>query len=70
MTAQDLYVARKDRAQHPDGRFDKAGCWYPSADESRPCCRPIREPSRSYPYSLMRHCRTLRHCRQLQEALA
>lgn len=60
----ELY-ARKVRYHHPNGKFDKAGRWYPDDDERQECCKGIRAPSRSYPYSLMTHCRTARHVAHL-----
>jgi len=55
------YLERRDRIKHPDGYFDGPGRWYPSERELRKCCENIRRPSRRYPYSLMVHCRTLKH---------
>jgi len=49
------YIARRDRAKHPSGRFDNGGRWYPSEDEARACCVTIRAPSRRWPHSLMLH---------------
>jgi hypothetical protein len=63
--AYEAYVARQDRSQHPDGRCDSGGRWYPSESEQQACCRGIRSPSRSYPWSLMTHCRTLDHVAHL-----
>lgn len=54
------YIDRRDRTSHPDGKFDKASRWYPSVDEEQTCCT-VRSPSRSYPFSLMVHCRTIKH---------
>jgi len=59
------YIARRDRAKHPLGRFDRAGRWYPDESEARACCAGIRAPSRRWPYSLLLHCRTARHVAQL-----
>lgn len=56
-----LYRARRARLAHPDGRFDRAGRWYPAESEWRACCARIRPPSRRWPYSLLLHCRTRRH---------
>jgi hypothetical protein len=47
----------------PLGKRDSGGRWYPSADESCSCCRPVREPSREYPQSLYKHCHTIKHIR-------
>lgn len=44
------------------GKFDKAGRWYPDESEERECCKPIRPPSRRFPFSLLSHTRTLKHC--------
>ena len=70
--AHALYELRRDRLMHPRGTFDKGGRWYPSADEECDCCHHIRTPSRSWPYSMLMHCRTFKHCKQLvakQEAV-
>lgn len=58
--AQD-YINRQARNQHPDGSFDNAGRWFPSAREECGCCSNVRSPSRSWPYSLMKHCRSVEH---------
>jgi hypothetical protein len=55
------YLARQNRERHPDGSFDKGGRWYPSEREQRECCAFIRSPSRAWPYSLMKHCRSVEH---------
>jgi len=62
--ATTIYLARKDRSQHPDGHFDSKKRWYPSASEEQDCCRGIRTPSAAYPYSLLVHCRTAQHVAQ------
>ena len=51
----------QDRRQHPDGFFDKQGRWYPSEYERCECCDKIRSPSRAFPYSYNRHCRSVEH---------
>jgi hypothetical protein len=63
--AYQTFKTRQDRSEHPDGKFDRGGRWYPSEDEEQACCGRIRSPSRAYPYSLMTHCRTLRHVAKL-----
>ena len=62
--AANLYLARRDRRAHPAGSSDPYR-WYPSDDESQDCCGCIREPSRAYPWSLMTHCRTVKHIAHL-----
>lgn len=63
--AKQIYIERKSRAKHPDGEFDSGGRWYPTAAEKCSCCDTIRKPSRSWPYSLMLHCRTASHIANL-----
>jgi len=60
-----LYLARRARLAHPAGSFDSGGRWYPADSEKRACCDSIRSPSRRWPWSLMRHCRSLEHCARL-----
>ena len=55
------YLDRQVGVSQPDGRNDKAGRWYPSDAEGRPCCDDIRSPSRRWPLSLFKHCKTLKH---------
>jgi len=59
------YEDRRERRTHPNGHTDKGGRWYPSDAESQPCCRGVRGPTRSFPWSLMLHCRTLKHVASL-----
>ena len=59
--AATVYQERQARLQHPEGEFDGAGRWYPSDRERQPCCDKIRGPSRRYPHSLNKHCRSLEH---------
>lgn len=63
--AAEEYIARKTRKSHPDGDFDNGMRWYPSKDERCECCDYIREPSRTWPYSLLLHCRTIGHVAEL-----
>ena len=66
-TALSEFHARQSRDTHPSGYFDDKGRWYPSDEETQPCCEDIRTPTRRFPYSLMVHCRTLRHVAQLHD---
>jgi hypothetical protein len=61
------YIARQSRYTHPDGKFDCGGRWYPAEDEQRDCCKHIRPPSKSYPYSYLVHCRSAEHIAELYE---
>jgi len=55
------YESLQSRKTNPSGAFDDAGRWYPNESEKCDCCDTIRSPSRKWPYSLMTHCRTLKH---------
>ena len=66
---QEVYESRKSRITHPNGSFDKAGRWDPDETEFQDCCRYIRKPSRTYPYSLLKHCRSKKHIRNLVKSL-
>lgn len=62
---KNIYEFRKDRRSHPDGNFDKQKRFYPSVRETCSCCESIRTPSISWPFSLMKHCRTKKHIQQM-----
>lgn len=68
--AHECFVRRKDRDEHPTGKFDKGGRWYPASQEEQICCSDVRSPSRSWPYSLMLHCRTAKHIAMLFDVQA
>ena len=55
------YLKLKNRKTHPEGTFDSGGRFYLAESEKCVCCRGIRSPSRAYPYSEMKHARTLKH---------
>jgi hypothetical protein len=63
--ANNCYLRRKNRTEHPDGTFYSKGRWYPSKEEKRECCERVSGPSKAYPYSLMLHCRTAIHIAEL-----
>ena len=61
VAAAEIWIARRDRQQHPGGHFDHLGCWWPSEAEWRECCnKPVR-PSVLYRYTLSLHCRSVAH---------
>jgi hypothetical protein len=45
------------------GRCDSGGRWYPEGDEKVSCCKSIREPSRSFPWSYYKHSKSAKHIR-------
>lgn len=51
----------KSRTYRPSGKTDNGGRWYPSTGEKRECCNLIREPSRAFPWSLYKHCNSVKH---------
>ena len=60
-------IAEYLSGRRPDGLNDKGGRWYPSEAEKCSCCRAIRSPSRSFPFSLLNHCQTKKHILKLIE---
>lgn len=61
-----LYASRRERRSHPEGKFDDAGRWYPSACEDMDgFSGSIRSPSRAWPHSYMLAARTKKHCSAL-----
>lgn len=66
MEAAQEFLARQRNQKHPDGKFAGAGRWYPDPDTERcVCCESIRPPSRAWPSSLNKHCRTAIHVANL-----
>lgn len=63
--AARTYYLRKHRLEHPQMFWDNAKRAYPEDDEWCECCDTIRPPSRAYPYSLMKHCRSVEHVAHL-----
>ena len=59
------YLARQARESHPKGEFDNAQRFYPSQQERQDGCDYIRRPSRTWPFSLMTHCRSIEHVANL-----
>lgn len=59
------FIKREERVSHPAGSFDKAKRWTPGKSEECSCCESLRGPSRSFPDSLNKHCRTIAHVANL-----
>lgn len=59
------YARRQERSEHPEGTFDNARRWYPTAEEDCGVTKWARDPSRSFPFSYMSACRSLDHCEDL-----
>lgn len=61
-----VYEARRDRIVNPEGKFDNAGRWYPSAaEDADDYTMTVRSPSRSWPYSYLTAARTRKHVKAL-----
>ena len=65
LLAAKEYKARQERRHHPAGEFDNGGRWYPAKEERQACCEGIRSPSRAWPMSYNRHCRSVQHVASL-----
>jgi len=60
---ENVYTRRQARLTHPEGHFDKARRFEPSADEDGgDITHRIRTPSRAWPWSYMTACRAKKHC--------
>ncbi len=55
------YQDLRDRKTNPEGTFDKQGRFYLAGRSEYAYCQSIRSPSRRFPYSEMKHGRTLKH---------
>jgi hypothetical protein len=53
------------KTYRPDGRSDNGGRWYPSDTEKCSCCDNIRSPSHAYPWSLYKHCYSMKHIKKV-----
>ena len=62
--AANEHNLREHGRSRPSGGGHR-GRWYPSQEEHRSCCNRISPPSRQFPLSLHRHCRTAEHVAQL-----
>lgn len=61
-----LYIARRDRQASPEGKFDRAGRWYPSEEEDADdFTSAIRCPSANWPYSYLKAACTRKHIKNL-----
>lgn len=56
-----LYLKRKNKRNYPEGRLDNGGRWYPHDSERQDCCSNVRQPSRTWPWPLLKHCCSLEH---------
>lgn len=65
----EIYTARRNRAEHPEGKFDSGRRWYPSSrEDAGGSGSSTRAPSRAWPYSYMLRCRTRQHVTVLAAA--
>jgi len=61
-----IYFKREER---PSGKTDNGNRWYPDSEESCACCNRVRSPSRSWPWTLYKHCFSLEHREHLFKAV-
>ncbi len=54
-----LYLDIQNGIVKVPGNFDNGGRFYPR--ESFDCCKGIRSPSRSFPFSLLKHSHSIQH---------
>ena len=60
---KEVYFMLKERVIHPAGNFDKGGRWWAEHDD----LISVRTPSRSFPFSQMTACRTLKYVKAVAE---
>lgn len=65
--ALQRYERRQARLEHPEGKFDKGGRWYPEGRDEE-VMGAVRSPSRSFPHSYNLACRSLAHCERYEGA--
>lgn len=69
-TVEEVYQARKNRLEHPDGKFDSGGRWYPSDEERCSCCDNCADAEAGHPVDAgefaCSNCRALREWEQKQ----
>lgn len=53
------------KIRYPSGKKDNGGRWYPNEEEICDCCSYVRRPSRSFPWSLYVHCKSIKHTKNL-----
>jgi hypothetical protein len=53
------FLMYKNGLWHPSGHKDKGGRWYPETKYD--CCKSIRSPSRSFPWTYYSHCKSAIH---------
>jgi len=66
--AKAIVTARKASSLRPEGKYDSARRWEPSDAEWQTCCRSIRSPTRTWPWSLLKHAHTRTHADGLVRA--
>lgn len=64
--AADIYLDRQARRLHPSGIFinnerNEVVSWQPDSTEVASCCARVPAPTPQNPYTVNRHCRTIRH---------
>jgi len=59
--AIDCWIARRNGTGKVPGKFDKADRFHPDEAELRDCCQRITPPNADNPWSLLEHCKTIRH---------
>lgn len=61
----NLFLRKIKEKYRPDGKTDNGGRWFPSESESCSCCENVRSPSRAYPWSLYKHCHSIKHIKNV-----
>lgn len=65
--AVELFKARAENGEEPEGKRDRKGRWYPAKSEKRACCKLILKPTEEKPDILYKHCKSVEHVANLCE---
>jgi hypothetical protein len=63
--AAKTYLERVAFMTGPKGAYDSEGRWHPSLSERQSCCDGVIAPSCRFRFTLLNHCRSLKHVSEL-----
>lgn len=67
LNAVSTFLLRESGLQAPDGGFDSARRWFPKGRDKE-VMADVRHPSRSFPFSYLKACKSIKHCAALFDA--
>lgn len=67
LNAVRTFLLRESGLQSPEGGFDNARRWFPQGRDKE-VMADVRYPSRSFPFSYLKACKSIKHCAALFDA--